>query len=441
MVDQWMAGFTAKHTGLLSIVPEPSPEGYASYPVYVTSDANRVLIWHPQDRSAVSDPLAPIGVPTTYTQAGLPPVTFTRESVGSDIISDWTGHAAARVDLTAAGSYTYEGGLTSITATTGVVDRWAATASPRATTIECRTRTLEDFQQLRDLVERAGYLIVAHDTERCTIQGCTIDPIRVVAVTRAQAEQTDSRMRGTVEWQLTVTERAKSKIFTDASHAGWTYGATFAKAGVNLGTFSPCVTWGEWMQFEKDVHDGKVQQSLVYLWGGPEHPEDDKAIGGDRSENWSPRGKPTRSGDVRNVTPTAGTRAFRQSQPGHRIHLSMYARRITQDRYGLSNVSVGLWCSDGYGDASKSRQFVYDAASVTRSRPDNNGWVLIQDDVTVPDGKPWIAPYILLDGAEVPLTEFGELTMADMDNQLGSTLQTRTYHDVCVLLAGQEDRK
>ena len=51
MADQWMAGFTAAHTGLLSVVPEPSPEGYASYPVYVTSDNDRVLIWHPQDRS------------------------------------------------------------------------------------------------------------------------------------------------------------------------------------------------------------------------------------------------------------------------------------------------------------------------------------------------------------------------------------------------------
>ena len=67
--------------------------------------------------------------------------------------------------------------------------------------------------------------------------------------------------------------------------------------------------------------------------------------------------------------------------------------------------------------------------------------MLIQDDVTVPDGQPWIAPYILLDGAGAPLTEFGELTMADMNAQQGSTLQTRTYHDVCVLLAGQGERK
>ena len=422
MADQWMAGFTAKHTGLLSIVPEPSPEGYASYPVYVTTDNDRVLIWHPQDRSAVSDPLAPIGIPTTYTQAGLPPVTFTRQSTGSDIISDWSGHVRARVDLMPSSSYTYEGGLSTVTASTGVVDRWNAVAAPRATTIECRTKTLGDFRALRDLVEMAGYLIVAHDTERCRIPGCTIEPIRVVAVSKATGEQTEARARGTVECQLSVTERSTRKIYTDAEHAGWTYGATYAKAGVSLGTFSPCVTWGEWMQFEKDVHDGK-------------------AIGGDRSENWSPHGKPTRGGGVRNVTPTAGTRSFRQSQPGHRIHLSVYARRITQDKYGLSNVSVGLWCSDGFGDASQNRQFVYDATSVTKSLPDDNGWVLIQDDVTVPAGRPWIAPYILLGGADVPPTEFGELTMADMDAQQGSTLQTRTYHDVCVLLAGQEDRK
>ena len=31
--------------------------------------------------------------------------------------------------------------------------------------------------------------------------------------------------------------------------------------------------------------------------------------------------------------------------------------------------------------------------------------------------------------------------MADMNAQQGSTLQTRTYHDVCVLLAGQGERK
>ena len=441
MADQWMAGFTAKHTGLLSIVPEPSPEGAASYPVHVTSDNDRVLIWHPQDRSAVSDPLAPIGIPTTYTQSGLPPVTFTRRSTGSDIISDWSGHVRARVDLMPSSSYTYEGGLATVTASTGVVDRWSAVSAPRATTIECRTKTLDDFRALRDLVEMAGYLIVAHDTERCRIPGCTIEPIRVVAVSKATGEQTEARARGTVEWQLSVTERSKRKIYTDAEHAGWTYGASYAKAGVSLGTFSPCVTWGEWMQFEKDVHDGKVAQRLTYLWGGPDKPEDDKAIGGDRSENWSPHGRPTRGGGVRNVTPTAGVRSFRQSQPGHRIHLSVYARRITQDKYGLSNVSVGLWCSDGFGGASKNRAFVYDASSVTKSLPDDNGWVFIQGDVVVPDGKPWIAPYILLDGADVPLTEFGELTMADMDAQQGSTLQTRTYHDVCVLLAGQGDRK
>lgn len=410
-----LKGFTAKHTGMLSVRPVPAPEGVYSYPVYVRDgDRKRLLVWRPRG-DAVSDPLAPIGVPTTYEQWGSPPVTLVRRSVGSDIISTADGHTLARVQLVSAGAVEYDAGLTTIESTTGVMDRWAAAAKPRATTLECRTRTAEDFRTLRTMCEQARYLVVCHDQDACTIPGCTVDPVRVVAVSKAKAEQTESRLRGTAEWVLTVTERDPKILH-----------------GRNEDTGVPCVTWAEWLQFEADWAAGKIPDAgLTYWWGAPGG-SDDTVIGSEAA-GVTPDGRPVRWAQGRNIHASLGKYGFRRAVGGHSMTGTVWVRGRNGAALDATRVHLQLVVADGPTDAA-GRNF--SAGRMTRdSAPDAAGWYkLVASGIPVPTARPYATPAIVNEREE-PI-EFGGLTMSDDQANDGASLATRTYDGVCRLLAG-----
>lgn len=421
-----MKAFTAQHTGMLSLQPNPSPEGAAATPVYVKSDADRVLIWHPTDSECISDPLAPIGEETTYTQAGAADTTAVRTSIGADIISDETGHVAVKGHIVEANEETFSAGLTTLSTSAGTLDRWGQSAEPLSYTITYRTKGKADYETLRALTQRPGYLVVAHDGDACTIPSCAVRPIRVVAVQKATAQQTESRVAGTVQWELSVTERPSEMIRHTEQWLGM--------YGTRMGSWAPCVTWGEWLDWEAKLQAGDVKREVSYLWGGTTHPEDDKLLGGDISENWSPHGRPTRGGGVRTVTPTAGTSSFRQVPVGHTVEVSAYVRRIGNDP-DLSNVSVGLWLSNGRGSDSTRRSFDHPDRQV-RGKPDANRWVLVKATTTIQAGADWIAPALLLDGTPLPTVEFAEVGVADLSVSDIPDITARTYNDVCRYVAG-----
>lgn len=421
-----MKAFTARHTGMLSLQPNPSPEGGAAIPVYVKSDGNRVLIWHPTDSECISDPLAPIGEETTYVQAGASDTTAVRASVGADIISDETGHVAVKGRIVEANEETFSSGLATLSTSTGTLDRWGQSAEPLSYTITYRTKGKADYETLRALTQRPGYLIVAHDGDACTIPSCTVRPIRVVAVQKAVAQQTESRVAGTVQWELSVTERPAEMVRHTEQWLGM--------YGTRMGSWAPCVTWGEWLDWEERLAAGDVKRSVTYLWGGPARPEDDKLLGSDVSENWSPHGRPTRGGSARTVTPTAGTSSFRNVAVGHAVEVSAYVRRIGGDP-DLSSVSVGLWTSNGRDADSTRRSFDHPGQQV-RSKPDANGWVLMRATTTIRAGADWVAPCLLLDGTPQPTVEFAEVAVADLSESDIPDITARTYSDVCRYVAG-----
>lgn len=412
-----MRGFTAKHTGMLTVRPVPAPEGVFSYPVNASSDGERLLVWKPTG-DAVSDPLAPIGAPTTYTQYGYPPVTLVRRSVGSDIISTADGHTQARVQLVMAGAVEYDGGLTTIESTTGVMDRWAAAPRPRATTIECRTRTLEDFRTLRAMCEEARYLIVAHDQDACTIPGCTVEPIRVVAVSKAKAEQTESRLRGTADWTLTVTERPKSALH-----------------GRREDTGVPCVTWGEWLQFEADWAAGRIPNAgLSYWWGAPGGADD--TIIGSEAAGVTPDGRPVRWAQGRNIHVSLRKYGFRQAVGGHTMTGTVWVRGRGGGALDVGRVHLQLVVADGPTDAADRN---FSAGVMTRdTAPDPAGWYkLVASGIPVPAARPYATPAIVNEQEE-PI-EFGGLSVSDDQVNAAKSLATRTYDDVCRLLAGMPE--
>nr|DAF98703.1 MAG TPA: hypothetical protein [Siphoviridae sp. ctgaU3] len=421
-----MKAFTARHTGMLSLQPNPSPEGAAAIPVYVKSDNNRVLIWHPTDSECISDPLAPIGEEVTYSQAGAADTTAVRTSVGADIISDETGHVAVRGRIVEANEESFSAGLTTLSTSAGTLDRWGQSAEPLSYTITYRTKGRADYETLRELAQRPGYLIVAHDGDACTIPSCTVRPIRVVAVQKATAQQTESRVAGTVQWELSVTERPSEMVRHTEQWLGL--------YGTRTGSWAPCVTWGEWLDWEEKLRAGDVKREVTYLWGGTTHPEDDKLLGDGISENWSPHGRPTRGGGDRTVTPKAGTSAFRQVPVGHTVEVSAYVRRIGGDP-DLSNVSVGLWLSNGRGSDSTKRSFDHPSQQV-RGKPDANRWALLKATTTIVAGADWVAPCLLLDGVSPATVEFAEVGVADLSVSSIPDIAGRTYSDVCRYVAG-----
>lgn len=421
-----MKAFTARHTGMLSLQPNPSPEGAAAIPVYVKSDNNRVLIWHPTDSECISDPLAPIGEEATYSQAGAADTTAVRTSVGADIISDETGHVAVKGHIVEANEESFSAGLATLSTSAGTLDRWGQSAEPLSYTITYRTKGRADYETLRELTQRPGYLIVAHDGDACTIPSCTVRPIRVVAVQKATAQQTESRVAGTVQWELSVTERPSEMVRHTEQWLGL--------YGTRMGSWAPCVTWGEWLDWEEKLRAGDVKREVTYLWGGATHPEDDKLLGGDSSENWSPHGRPTRSGNTRTVTPTAGVGAFRQAPVGHTVEVSAYVRPVGGNP-APSNVSVGLWLSNGRGSDSTKRSFAFPSQQL-RGKPDANRWTLTKATATIQAGADWIAPAILVDGAPTPTVEFAEVGIADLSASDIPDIAARTYNDVCRYVAG-----
>lgn len=421
-----MKAFTARHTGMLSLQPGPSPEGAAAIPVYVRSDNDRVLIWHPTDSECISDPLAPIGEETTYAQVGASDTTAVRASIGADIISDETGHVAVKGHIVEASEESFSAGLATLSTSAGSLDRWGASAEPLSYTITYRTKGRADYETLRELVQRPGYLIVAHDGAACTIPSCTVRPIRVVAVQKATAQQTESRVAGTSQWELSVVERPSEMVRHTEQWLGM--------YGTRMGSWAPCVTWGEWLDWEAKLAAGDIDRGATYLWGGPAHPEDDKLLGDDVSEDWSPHGRPTRGGRTRTVTPTAGTSSFRQVPAGHTVEVSAYVRRFGSDP-DLSNVSVGLWLSNGRGSDSTVRSFDHPARQA-RGKPDANGWVLLSATTTVNAGADWLAPCLLLDADPLPTVEFAEIGIADLSASAIPDITARTYNDVCRYVAG-----
>ena len=137
---------------------------------------------------------------------------------------------------------------------------------------------------------------------------------------------------------------------------------------------------------------------------------------------------------LRDVTPTAGTSSFRQVPVGHTVEVSAYVRRIGSDP-DLSNVSVGLWLSNGRGADSTRRSFDHPDRQ-SRGKPDANRWVLMKATTTIQAGADWVAPCLLLDAAPLPTVEFAEVGVADLSVSGIPDITARTYDDVCRYVAG-----
>ena len=99
----------------------------------------------------------------------------------------------------------------------------------------------------------------------------------------------------------------------------------------------------------------------------------------------------------------------------------------------VGRVHLQLVVADGPTDAA-GRSF--SAGVVTRdAAPDPAGWYkLVASGIPVPAARPYSTPAIVNE-QEGPI-EFGGLSLSDDQANAGKSLATRTYDDVCRLLAG-----
>ena len=99
----------------------------------------------------------------------------------------------------------------------------------------------------------------------------------------------------------------------------------------------------------------------------------------------------------------------------------------------VGRVHLQLVVADGPTDAADRN---FSAGVVTRdAAPDPAGWYkLVASGIPVPAARPYSTPAIVNE-LEGPI-EFGGLSVADDQANAGKSLATRTYDDVCRLLAG-----
>lgn len=413
--------WVASHLSIPAIRPYGEKlENGRQRPVYAFDQygGRRLLINRPQG-DAVLDPLAAIGVPTRYTQWGLSgSVALTRPSPGGDLLMDVTGRTGVLIDLFGDDDQKFDPRVTSLDTTSGVLDRWAAKAAPVEVTIEFRTKGRESYEVARQLIEGGGYIVILHDQDRCTSPDCEIDPVRLVMVKSASCTRTSSVLSGTREWSLTCVLRDPIEL---------------EKMRRTAETYAPCVTWGEWENYERGVREGKINGNRVTVWG-----EDKSSI----------LGIPARADDAIDVPVKREVR--RITVGGQLDPSSSYAVQMV----GGHTYGVEAWVAPAREDvlADKPLQSFnasaiayvcdeigggYSQIQVTNKFTSTQGdWRLLSSTFWLPEDKKFGYPALT---CSQPRFRFAGLSMWDQtasETAEGSSPETRTYNSLCRLIAG-----
>lgn len=233
-----VTGWVAEHTQMPSIVPDRAGPVWAGDRLLAVIDAAHVGV-------PISDPLAPVGEPVTYT-LGSSSVTLTRGSLGSHMVTDPTGHQAAMIRWLMDDSTDMGVAVTAMTTARGRVDRWPLVPEPQTVTLDCLTER-DSTATMRTLAVMASRLVIVHDPTVCQIDGCDIPPIQPVTVTKASHQRTSRKPVAQRQWSLTCEARDGLEQVGAPSWRG------------QRGCAAPVVTWGEW-----EAYDG-VWTARTYL--------------------------------------------------------------------------------------------------------------------------------------------------------------------------------
>lgn len=220
-----LTGWVASHTGMPCVTPSETGPVWAGRRLLAVVGESRVGV-------PVCDPLAPVGRETVYRQ-GASEIRLARASRGSHMVTDRTGHVMVPVRWL--GSDDTDMGVSVVSQRTsrGVADRWPLVGAPSSFSMECVTSGAAT-EALRALVSGAGRLVVVHDETVCDVDGCDIEPVRVVVVSKATHQRTAHRPAVRRSWSLSCEVRDGLEDAT---------GPMFQGA---RGYASGVVTWGEW---------------------------------------------------------------------------------------------------------------------------------------------------------------------------------------------------
>ena len=224
-----VTGWVAVHTQMPSIVPDTTGPVWAGDRLLTVVDTAHVGV-------PISDPLAPVGEPVTYT-LGDSSVTLTRGSRGSHMVTDPTGHQAAMIRWLMDDSTDMGVAVTAMTTARGRVDRWPLVPEPETVTLDCLTER-DDTAMMRSLAVAASRLVIVHDPTICQIQDCDIPPVRAVTVTKASHQRTRRVPVAQRQWSLTCEARDGLEQVGAPTWRG------------QRGYAAPVVTWGEWEAYD-----------------------------------------------------------------------------------------------------------------------------------------------------------------------------------------------
>lgn len=234
----WM-GWVARHTGMPSL-RIPTTAGTWGQ-VTATSGGRQWVAWRGLGTGAdvlVSDPLAPVGQAVTYS-LGARSVTLTRATLGGHAVTDRCGRTVAVVRLTGDDQIAHDPGVSALSTSGGVADRWPLMASPVVVSMEALTVGAATAA-MRSLLTRRARLVVLHDPSVCEVRGCDIPLVRDVVVSAASESRTGAVMRATRAWSLTLQDR--TGLPEVAAPGG--------PAGGPAVPGAPVVSWGEWQALD-----------------------------------------------------------------------------------------------------------------------------------------------------------------------------------------------
>lgn len=184
-----------------------------------------------------SDPLAPIGVPVTYTH-GSWSTTLTRASMGGHMLTDADGHVHAPFRWLGLDDTDHNVEVTATATSGGYADRWPLVAPEETISLQAVTDTAATMV-VRALIASQRRLVLVHDETVCEMVDCDVPPVRVVTVSKAAEARTRTVPHAHREWDLTLEDRSA------------TIDATRYQNNGHLPTIHhPVVVWGEWDAYE-----------------------------------------------------------------------------------------------------------------------------------------------------------------------------------------------
>ena len=244
-----LLGWVTTHTGL--------PAFYAVGEGVLTADhltlgrAKPRLLARVDGSVLVSDPGAPIGVPTTYRFAG-EVVTLTRRGVGGEaavlpsyhqLVTTADGESVAEVGILWGDPREYETGATVHTSALGVQVPRYQLGVPPATGVLQLVSEGAGTETLRHLVSARSPLWVLHNPDACKPRGCDVEGSRLIVPTTMRESLSERRDVYTRVWDITYT-RVPDALGT-------------SMAVKPMG--GPVVTWGQWAAWGEENSPGGWQ--------------------------------------------------------------------------------------------------------------------------------------------------------------------------------------